>query len=82
MEGASGGGDDGASSTSHIREILRLIDSRELSVGSADDGVGLDADLAQRGDRVLGGLGLQLPGRADVGHQGDVEEEQLSRPMS
>ena len=38
-------------------------------------GVGLDADRAQRGDRVLGGLGLQLAGRADVRHQRDVEEE-------
>ena len=30
---------------------------------------------AQRGDRVLGRLGLQLAGRADVGHQRDVQEE-------
>ena len=45
---------------------------------AADDGVGLDADLAQRGDRVLGGLGLQLAGRSDVGHQRDVQEEDVA----
>ena len=44
-------------------------------VGAADDRVGLDADGAQRGDRVLGRLGLQLAGRPDVGHQRDVQEE-------
>ena len=47
----------------------------DVPVGPADDRVGLDADRAQRGDRVLGGLGLQLTGRPDVGHQGDVQEE-------
>ena len=47
----------------------------QLAVGAADDRVGLDADRAQRGDRVLGRLGLQLAGRADVGHQRDVQEE-------
>ena len=64
-----------SSSTSHISEILRLIELRDLAVGAADDRVGLDADRAQRGDRVLGRLGLQLAGRADVGHQRDVQEE-------
>ena len=49
--------------------------SSGIAVGPADHGVGLDADLAQRGDRVLRGLGLQLAGRADEGHQGDVQEE-------
>ena len=66
-----------SSSTSHISEILRLIDVRDRPVGAADDRVGLDADRAQRGDRVLGRLGLQLAGRADVGHQRDVQEEHV-----
>ena len=64
-------------STSHISEILRFIDVGDRPVGAADDGVRLDADGAQRGDRVLGRLGLQLAGRADVGHQRDVQEEHV-----
>src|SRR5262249_42617226 len=44
-------------------------------VGPAHDGVGLDADAPQRGDRVLRGLGLQLAGRPDVGQQRHVQEE-------
>ena len=52
-----------------------MIEVGQLAVGAADDGVGLDADLAQRGHRVLGGLGLQLARRPDVGHQRDVQEE-------
>ena len=52
----------------------------QLAVGAAHDGVGLDADRAQRGDGVLGRLGLQLAGRPDVGHQGDVDEEAVVAP--
>ena len=65
------------SSTSHISEILRFTDSGIVPVAAADDGVGLDADLAQRGHRVLGRLGLQLPAGTDVGHQRDVQEEHV-----
>ena len=69
------GGDHGLLvDVAHQRD-LPLDRVRQLAVGAADHGVGLDADLAQRGDRVLGRLGLQLAGRADVGHQGDVQEE-------
>ena len=42
-------------------------------VAAADDDVGLDAPAAQLGDRVLGGLGLLLARRAEVGHQGEVD---------
>ena len=38
-----------------------------------DDGVGLDAPGPQLGDRVLRGLGLLLPRRADERHEGDVQ---------
>ncbi len=70
-----GGGDHGlVVDVAHQRD-LALDAVRELPVRAADDGVGLDADGAQRGDRVLGRLGLQLARRADVGHQGDVDEE-------
>ena len=58
----------------HQRD-LALDALGDLAVGAADDRVGLDADAAQRGDGVLGGLGLQLAGRADVRDQRDVQEE-------
>ena len=51
--------------------------ARHLAVGAQHDRVGLDTDVAQRGDRVLGGLGLQLAGRADVGQQRDVHDEDV-----
>ena len=47
--------------------VLDALDQRAFR--TADDGIGLDADLTQGGDRVLGRLGLHLPGRLDVGHQ-------------
>ena len=68
-------GDDGLLvDVAHQRD-LALDVVRDRPVGAADDRVGLDADRAQRGDRVLGGLGLQLAGRADPRHQRDVQEE-------
>ncbi len=42
--------------------------------------VGLDADAAQLVDRVLGGLGLQLPGVADVGHERQVDVHDVAPP--
>ena len=73
-----GTGDDGVLvDVAHQRD-LALDGLGQLAVRAADHGVGLDADLAQRGDRVLGGLGLQLLGRPDVGHQGHVQEEDVA----
>ena len=70
-----GGGDDGVLvDVAHLGDLL-LDPLGDLAVGTTDDRVGLDADRAERGDGVLGRLGLQLARRADVGHQGDVEEE-------
>ena len=70
-----GGGDHGVVvDVAHERD-LALDAVGQLAVGAAHDRVGLDADGAQRGHRVLGGLGLQLARRTDVGHQGDVDEE-------
>jgi hypothetical protein len=54
---------------------LALEVGADLAVGAADQRVGLDADAAQRGHRVLGRLGLQLAGRRDVRDQRDVQEE-------
>ncbi len=42
-------------------------------VGAAQQDIGLDADLAQFLDRVLGRLGLQLAGGRDVGQQRQVD---------
>ena len=46
----------------------------EVRLGAADDDVRLDADLAELGDRLLGGLGFHLAGGLDVGQQRDVDE--------
>ena len=75
MDGASAAVTTASWSTSHISEIFFLIAVGQLPVGAADDRVGLDTDRAERGHGVLGRLGLQLAGRADVGHQRDVQEE-------
>ena len=42
-------------------------------VRAAHDDIGLDSPAPQLGDRVLGGLGLLLAGRTEVGHQGEVD---------
>ena len=60
----------------HQRD-LALERLGDLPVGAADQRVGLDADVAQRGDRVLGRLGLELAGRRQVRHQRDVQEEDV-----
>ena len=75
MDGASGGGDHRLLVHVAHQADLALEAVADRPVGAADDRVGLDADAAQRGHRVLGRLGLQLAGRADVGQQRDVQEE-------
>ena len=50
----------------------------EAGLRTAEHGMRLDADPAQLVDRVLGRLRLQLPGVADVGNQGQVQEH---RPL-
>ena len=51
----------------------------EPTLRAADQGVGLDPDPAQLVDRVLGRLGLQLTGVADVGDQRQVDEHAALR---
>ena len=51
---------------------------RDFAVRADHDRLGLDADGAQRGHGVLRRLGLQFLRRADVRHQGDVEEEHVA----
>ena len=58
----------------HQRDLV-LQAGRDRPVAAADERVRRDADAAQRGHGVLGRLGLQLPGRGQVGHQRHVQEE-------
>ena len=62
------------------RDLAPLIVRQEL-LGAAEQDVGLDADRAQLLDRVLGRLGLDLAGGADVGHQGQMHEERVLWPL-
>ena len=59
------------------RELAPLL-LGDRAVGAHEEDVGCDADRAQLLDRVLGRLGLQLAGRRDVGHQGQVHVDRLS----
>ncbi len=51
--------------------------TRQVVLGPAQQDVRLDTDGTQLLDRVLGGLGLDLPGGADVGHQRQVHEQRI-----
>ena len=65
----------------HVREqadLLALV-LGDAAVGPAQQGVGLDADLAQLLHRVLGGLGLELACGRDPGHVGEVHEGSVAR---
>ena len=74
--GVDAAGDRLGVDVAHQRD-LALDALGDLAVGAQHDGVGLDADLAQRGHRVLGRLGLQLTAGREVGHQRDVQEEDV-----
>ena len=59
----------------HVAEqgdLLPVV-AAQRPLGAADEDVGLDADLPQQADGVLRGLGLQLVGRLQVGHQRQVD---------
>ena len=66
-----------SSSTLQNERDLRLDVLDEEAVGAAEQDVGLNSDAEQFFDRVLGGLGLQLLGSRDEGHQRDVDEERV-----
>ena len=61
-------------------EIFFAMSSVIELLGAADQEVGLDADLAQLADRLLGRLGLQLAAGAQEGHQREVDEDAVLRP--
>ena len=50
------------------------------ALAPADEDVGNDADRTQDADRLLRGLGLELVGRLQEGHQRDVHEEPVVPP--
>ena len=57
---------------------LQVVGDRP--VDAADDHVGLDAPAAELGDRVLGGLGLLFPGRAQIRNQREVHVADVVAP--
>ena len=61
------------------RDLAPLV-LRDRPVAAAEQDLRLDAQAEQFLDRMLGRLGLQLTGRADIGHQGQVDEEAALRP--
>ena len=69
------GGDDGV--LGHVAEQrdFGLQVARQKPPGAAQQDIGLDAELQQILDAVLGGLGLQLAGGGDVRHQREVDEQ-------
>ena len=67
------GGDDGLDGEAREEGDLGADVLAQGRLGPAHDHVGGDADAPQLVDRVLGRLGLQLAGMADVGHEGEVD---------
>ena len=54
------------------------LDTRgNRTIRPQDNRIGLDADISQRGDRMLRRLRLQLSRRTDVWQQGHVQEEDI-----
>ena len=58
----------------HQRDLLfeRL---GNIAIAPQDQRIRCDADIAQGGDRMLGGFGLQLPRRRQIRNQRDVQEK-------
>ena len=67
----------------HVAEHGQLVAHAGVHrmLAAAHEDVGLDADLAELGHRLLGGLGLQLAGGGEVGHEGDVQENHVARAL-
>ena len=66
-----------SSGTSQNERDLALDVGVEEPVGAAEQDVGLDADGPEVAHAVLGGLGLQLAGRADERDQRQVDVERV-----
>jgi hypothetical protein len=61
------------------RLIFALKSGGMVRVRAAEQDVRLDPDGPQLLDAVLGRLGLQLARGADVGHEGQVDEDRIGR---
>jgi len=63
----------------HIAEQAEFVAQIGIEgvIAAADQHVGLNADLAQFGHRLLGGFALEFAGRGQVGHQRDVDEDHV-----
>src|SRR6266511_1775944 len=70
-------GDDGALLDVAEQGDLALHLLRQEAVGAAEQDVGLDSDGEQLLDGMLRGLGLELAGSGDEGHQRDVNEQSV-----
>ena len=71
------GRDDGLLGDIAEEADLLLEVAGQGTVGAAQQHVGLDADRTEVADTVLRGLGLELAGGADVGHQGEVHVDRV-----
>ncbi len=80
MVSASWAGITARASTLQKRAILSRRSEGSGRSHAAEQDVGLDADLQQLLDRVLGRLGLELARALDVGHQGEVNVEDVAAP--
>ncbi len=67
------GNDAAVADIAEERDLLALA-FRDRPVGAAEQDVRLDAEAEQLLHRMLRRLGLQLAGRRDVGHQGQMHE--------
>ena len=74
------GRDDGLFRNVGEQRDLAALALGQWPVHAAQQHVGLDADGAQFLHRVLGGLGLQLPGGGNKRDQGQVDYEGVPRP--
>ena len=78
--GVDGGDDRLLRHIGEERNLAPLLVRQQL-LGATQQDIGLDADGAQFLDRVLGRLGLDLTGGADVRHQGQMHEQRILRPL-
>ena len=62
-----------ASDVAEERELVEVL-GRDRALGAADEDVGDDSDRAELSDGVLRGLGLELAGGLEVGHEREVDE--------
>ena len=73
------GGDDGFEGDVREQRDFALDIRRQGPVRPAEQDIGLDADRPELFDAVLGGLGLELPGGADIGHESEMDKEHVLR---